>query len=381
MDVPRVTVDSTVPFVFTAVAAYLDELNPGCPAAVCAIRPREPDFALFCVAREEGSVEFHGTTVHYRVQSSDAVPTDGKPEPYRQIVLTATADRDVLLELVRVAIDRHRVRVTAPRGQPGTGVMRYVWDDDAQCWDSGKLVSHRPLDTMFLPSGVLEDLLEDLGAFLRQETLDRYASLHIAPVRAYLLHGVPGGGKSSLVHCLASETRNNLAILPFRGHTSDHDVVTALRNLPPRCFLCIEDIDCLFDQRATKNHGVSFASLLAALDGAFDSVNGSSLTVFMTTNAIDSLDQALRRRVDYAVEFGHATKYQCQRMFLAFYPNSLGFDTLWAHIGHHTFSTSVMQKFLVRSLHARDPLACLDVFDALIESTYGPQGQQHHMYA
>lgn len=373
MDGARVVVESTHAFVFTAVSTYLDSLNPG-ECTVLALRPREPDFSLFCLARDEGTVNFRGALIDYRVTTSDPVATDTKPEPFRQLVLTTRDERCVLLDLVRVAVEQHRIRVSAPRGQPGSGVMRYVWDEDAQCWDGGKLVAHRPLDTLVLPAGVAEDLAYDLRNYLRPETLDAYAALHVAPTRVYMLHGVSGTGKSSCVHCLASETGHNLAVLNFRPHTSDHDVAVALRNLPPKCFLCIEDIDCLFDSRSTRNHGVSFASLLAALDGVFDS--GRALTVFLTTNAIDQLDQALRRRVDYAVEFSHATKAQCKRMFCAFYPNHVGFEALWNHISQYKFSTSVFQKFLVRSL-TKDPLACLEAFEALVHCTYGAHGSSN----
>lgn len=368
MEVNRIVVESSSPFVFTAVCAYLDSLCSTGTATVLALRPREPDFLLFTLAHEEGSVTFQSHTVMYRVETGQPLSTDNKPEPFRQVHLATSSDRDVLLDLVRVAVDRHRWRVTAPRGQQGMGVMRHVFDDDAQCWDSGKLVPHRSLETLFLPSGVLEDLLCDLQSYLRQETLDTYAALHIAPIRIYMLHGKSGCGKTATIQCLASATQHNLAILNFNVHTTDQDVAAALRALPPKCFLCIEDIDCLFDARANKNHGVTFASLLAALDG----VNASTaLTVFLTTNSLEALDTALRRRVDYTIEYTWATKNQCARMFAAFYPHSASFETVWAHVSKHTFSTSLFQKFLVRTLHAKDPLACLDSFDALLHCTHG----------
>lgn len=375
----RVVVESSHPFVFAATCAYIDTLNPTGAASVLALRPREPDHVLFTLAREEGCVEFGGAVITYRVVSSEPLPSENKPEPFRELVLTTRAARSVVLDLISRAIDHHRRVVTAPRGQPGTGVMRYVWDEDSQCWDSGKLVTHRSMDTLFLPPGTAEDLVGDLQKFLRSDTLDTYVALHISPVRVYMLHGLPGGGKSTMVHCAASETGHNLAVLNFRHHTTDQDVVAAIRNLPPKCFLCIEDVDCLFDARANKNHGVSFASLLSALDGAYDALTGAPLTVFMTSNALERLDQALRRRVDYAVEFVWATKQQCKRMFEAFYPHNPGFEALWAQINRTKFSTSVMHKFLVRSLHSNDALGCVDSFHALVACAYGPTST-HSIY-
>lgn len=368
MDTVRATVESSNSFVFVACCAYLDALAPLHPSSVLALRPRDPDFKLFCVARDEGSVTFRGELVHYRIETSDPVAADPKPEPFRQLHFTTHADRSTLLELIRTAVEHHRQRLSAPRGQPGL-LMRYSWDDDAECWDGGKMIHQRPLDTLFLPMGVAEDVLDDLSAYLRPDTLDKYAALHVAPVRVYMLYGVPGGGKTSLVHCLASETSNNLAVLNFSRATSDRDIEVALRNLPPRCFLCIEDVDCLFDHRSGKNHGVSFASLLSALDGyAF---SGDCLTVFLTTNAIDALDPAIRRRVDVAVEFSWASKYQCKRMFAAFFPDHPGFETVWNSLSKHKFSTSIMHKILVRSLGRNDPMACVDFAETLLHCTYG----------
>ena len=368
-----IAVDSSQPFVYTACAAYLDSLQPGeGPAAVLALRPREPDFLLFTLAASEGTVTFRGSSVNYCVETSAPLASDAKPEPYRRLVLTADT-RELALDLVLAAVERHRRVVTAPRGNPGAGVMRYVWDDGSQCWDSGKLVPPRSLDTLFLPEGVAEALADDLQAYLKPETRDRYAALHVAPVRVYMLQGTPGSGKSATVHCLASATGNNLATLNFRDHTSDEDVAAAIRCLPPSCFLCIEDVDCLFDARANKNHGVSFASLLAALDGGYGVGDSSSgpLTVFMTTNRMDALDPALRRRVDYAVEFGWATKQQCRRMFAAFFPDHPGFDSVWLSVSRFRFTMSVFQKFLVRCLNRGDPLELTDVFETLVHCAYG----------
>lgn len=376
----EVAVDSSQPFVYTAVVAHLDLLDPSGPASVLALRPREPDFLLFTLACAEGEVTFGGSRVRYRVETSQPLASDAKPEPFRRVVLTG-ADRATLLELVRVAVERHRHVVTAPRGHPGAGVMRYVWDDGSQCWDNGKLVPPRSLDTLFLPDGVAEAMVADLGTYLKPETRGRYAALHVAPVRVYMLQGTPGSGKSATVHCLASVTGNNLATLNFREHTSDEDVSAAIRCLPPNCFLCIEDVDCLFDSRANKNHGVSFASLLAALDGAYGvGSGGSPLAVFMTTNRMDVLDPALRRRVDYSAEFGWATKAQCRRMFEAFFPDHPGFESVWLAVSRFRFSTSVFQKFLVRCLNLGDPMELTDVFETLVQCAYGSATSSGTMY-
>lgn len=392
MEEARVTIESTSAFVFTAVCAYLDTLATYSPTAVSpvtvvALRPREPDFALFTLARERGMVRFNENRVRFEIETSPPIASDSKPEPFRQLHLSTTAPctrsrtaREALLDLIRVAVEQHRTRVMAPRGSPGAGVMRYVWDEDSECWDGGLMVNCRPINTLFLPMGVAHDIEHDLYTYLDKGTIERYQALHIAPVRVYLLHGVPGSGKTSLVHCLASGAHHNLAVLNFRPHTDDKDVSNAIRALPPKCFLCIEDIDCLFNARATTNHGVSFSSLLAALDGTYRHQDGTPLTVFMTTNAIDQLDPALLRRVHYALEFHHANKYQCKEMFAAFFPSHTGFEALWDMVKGHTFSTSTMHKFLVHALSVGDPLKCLAWFQTLLGCTPGRSPALISMY-
>lgn len=377
MEPSRLTVESRDAFVFAACCSYLDLLGPK-DACVVALRPRDPDFTLFTMARGAGTVSFNSTNIRYRVESTDPVATDSKPEKYHELVLETDGEREVLLHFVSAALTRHRLRVTEPRGLGGSGVMRFVWDDATQTWDSGKLVPRRPLSTLFLRHGVAEDLQLDLDTYLRPETKEVYAALHVSPIRVYLFHGSQGGGKTSLIHCLASETGNNLATLSFHPHTTDDDLRAALRSLPDRCFLCLEDVDCLFEDRKTKNHGVTFSSFLAALDGTF---TAQPLTLFLTTNFMKRLDPALRRRVDYVVEFTEATREQCKKLFLGFYPGQLAtFDTIWATVGQYTFSMSVFQKYLVRSLPSKDPLRCLDIFQDLVAVQGLPQ-QPHAYYS
>ena len=65
---------------------------------------------------------------------------------------------------------------------------------------------------------------------------------------------------------------------------------------------------------------VTFSGLLNALDGVAAS---EERIIFMTTNHVERLDQALIRpgRIDMKEYFGNATDYQIEHMFLRFYEN------------------------------------------------------------
>ena len=65
-------------------------------------------------------------------------------------------------------------------------------------------------------------------------------------------------------------------------------------------------------------------------------------------------------------------------MFAWFFPRSRSFDVFWDRVARHApFSTSVLHKYLVKSLQAGDPLARLDEFRALAECAAPELGTQH----
>lgn len=188
-------------------------------------------------------------------------------------------------------------------------------------WQSVDERDTRSLSSVYLPDGVMEMLTEDVQEFLNSQ--EWYRSRGIPWRKGYLFHGVPGSGKTSTITALAGYFRMNLYILNLaNSRLSDDGLSWLLTRVPARSILLLEDIDSAFEQRV-KAEGVenklSFSGLLNALDGA-SSKDGT--LVFMTTNHLDRLDQALVRpgRADVRVEFAHATEEQAIRMFGAFYP-------------------------------------------------------------
>lgn len=196
-----------------------------------------------------------------------------------------------------------------------------------------------------------EALLEDAREFLASEQW--YTERGIPYRRGYLLHGIPGGGKSSLVMAVASELHLPIYMLQLSSeHMGDDTLNTLLQHgmQDPPSILLLEDVDLLHsavlhrrsaggdkelaDQREDleKSRGgraqdhierrrrgrLTLSGLLNALDGPTAT---DSRLLFMTTNARDRLDPALLRsgRIDYEVEFKEADKDQIQRLFTRFY--------------------------------------------------------------
>ena len=143
--------------------------------------------------------------------------------------------------------------------------------------------------------------------------------------RGYLLHGPPGTGKSSFIQALAGHLDYDIAILNLseRGITDDK-LNHLLTVIPPRTVVLLEDVDAAFANRhqadadGYSGANVTFSGLLNALDGV---ASAEERIVFLTTNHVEKLDEALIRpgRVDMTVRLGDATRYQVEKLWDRFY--------------------------------------------------------------
>lgn len=199
-------------------------------------------------------------------------------------------------------------------------------------WEKLYSYKTRPLDSVILPRGKKEELVNDVSDFLssRQWYIDRGIPFR----RGYLLYGPPGNGKTSLIAAISGELQLNLYSLNLSNRMLNDGILASLfRSARPRSILLLEDIDAAVksrDQSSTpsiqpaspneKNEGVTLSGLLNVLDGI---LTPDGLIVVMTTNYINRLDSALIRpgRVDRRVEFSYATDEQKLKSFQWFYPD------------------------------------------------------------
>ncbi|KAF8800962.1 P-loop containing nucleoside triphosphate hydrolase protein [Phlegmacium glaucopus] len=103
----------------------------------------------------------------------------------------------------------------------------------------------RPMASIVLNPGVKEMLLDDARDFLKSEKW--YADRGIPFRRGYLLHGVPGSGKSSLIHALAGQLQLDIYVVSLSASWISDNTLTALMGrVPARCVLLLEDLDAAF---------------------------------------------------------------------------------------------------------------------------------------
>ena len=181
----------------------------------------------------------------------------------------------------------------------------------------------RPFISVVLAKDLAKNILNDVKEFLNARTW--YLDRGIPYRRGYLLYGPPGTGKTSFVQALAGALDFNIAMLSLseRGLTDDL-LNQMLLTLPPRTFVLLEDCDAAFNNRKQREGDgysgptVTFSGLLNALDGV---ASAEERIIFMTTNHIDRLDEALVRpgRVDMTVRLGEASQWQMEQMWDRFY--------------------------------------------------------------
>ncbi|KII92945.1 hypothetical protein PLICRDRAFT_491796 [Plicaturopsis crispa FD-325 SS-3] len=220
----------------------------------------------------------------------------------------------------------------------------------------------RPMSSIVLNPGVKEMLVADTKDFLKSEKW--YADRGIPFRRGYLLHGVPGSGKSSLIHAIAGELSLDIYTLSLSSSwISDSTLTTLMGRVPARCIVLLEDLDAAFTRSVTRdgkssgnpegnnnnrsgddndgqnNNGntsgrnrrnreqlsdvntLSLSGLLNALDGV---AAAEGRILFATTNHLERLDPALSRpgRMDVWVEFKNASKWQAEALFRNFFPST-----------------------------------------------------------
>ncbi|KAI0364549.1 P-loop containing nucleoside triphosphate hydrolase protein [Pilatotrama ljubarskyi] len=227
----------------------------------------------------------------------------------------------------------------------------FMADTTYGCWRWNGARQKRPMSSIVLEPGVKDMILADCKDFLSSEDWCVAGANCLTGIpfrRGYLLHGVPGSGKTSLIHSLAGELGLDIYVVSLSSKgMSDNTLTTLMGNVPSRCILLLEDLDAAFTRGISRDEtstgaptGSSSTSSSSSKSKEKDDNDGSTLSLsgllnsldgvaaaegrllFATTNHIERLDPALSRpgRMDVWVNFKHATKWQAEGIFKCFFP-------------------------------------------------------------
>jgi len=186
-------------------------------------------------------------------------------------------------------------------------------------WNSIPARKQRPLSSVVLKEGQLEDLLTRFKSFFSQESW--YVERGISYQLGVSFVGPPGTGKSSLILALAGHFKYNVYVLNLNS-LNDSELTQAFASVAENAIFVVEDIDAYFEGRnikTTRPGSVTFDGFLNAVDGLMN-VHGRILCI--TTNHEEVLDEAMIRkgRIDVRLVLSATDSSQRRRLFEAFYP-------------------------------------------------------------
>jgi chaperone BCS1 len=180
-------------------------------------------------------------------------------------------------------------------------------------WNTYSRIPVRRLNTVYMDERVKQRIMDDINDFLKSEA--EYDAFGIPYKKTYLLTGVPGSGKTSLIKALCNEIHYNLGIRSMSRDMDNATVQGSFRSLDPKTVLLLEDIDCLFEKRTSvETQSFTFSNLLNILDGVLFK---HGLIVFITTNHPEKLDHALLRqgRTDLIIELNYPSRTEIEKLF------------------------------------------------------------------
>ena len=186
--------------------------------------------------------------------------------------------------------------------------------DEYGDWNLYNKLPFRKLDFIYVDDKIKKSITNDIQKFLDSE--DVYNRFGMPYKKTFLLTGLAGAGKSSLVKAICNHFNFHLYILSIQKKFDNSSLLHSIKNLDSKSILLIEDIDCLFQKRKSTDETpmLSFSNILNILDGVLYK-HGS--IIFITTNHPEKLDNALIRigRIDMIVKFDYPKKEDVRKMF------------------------------------------------------------------
>ena len=181
-------------------------------------------------------------------------------------------------------------------------------------WCKYSKIPSRLLSTIYVDENIKSQLKNDITNFIDSES--EYEKFGIPYKRTYMITGVPGSGKTSIIKALCNEFDRNLCILSVNKDFDNSTILNAFKNMREKSFLLIEDIDCLFEKREHKDNPlITFSSFINVLDGV---LYKHGLICFITTNHPERLDHAILRsgRMDLILKIDYPSKTDIKRLFI-----------------------------------------------------------------
>jgi hypothetical protein len=296
----------------------------------------------------------------------------------KDVLLTGFKDAPQMERFLNAAVQY--VLTTLLRTPASSAVRHYLYEAENRILVRLGHVPARERASLFLKAGDADRLFGAVADFLTSKA--DYRKTFVPYKLNVLLHGLPGGGKTSLISAVASEFGLRVLIVPFTTHLTDHGLANALTLARARGvrLIALEDVDCLFEEKrkqhdASLRCGLTLSGLLNCMDGMLRA-GADGMLMFLTANLTSQIDEALLRsaRIDVRLAFTHTDEFQA-RACLAFYTKAFAWPavddaawaTFWDGVHYLRFSTATLQQFFFAQRHSQAHLS-VEAFKAMVRS-------------
>jgi chaperone BCS1 len=313
---------------------------------------------LFLIPTFSITIPYKGTNIQFTYEKCQASEVDRTGGVVRMEQLRLSADSLVILKEFMYDIEKLEFLV------PENKLIKYVWRESYWKYCNG--FKRRKLDTLYLPKTYKNRVINEIEKFYNSES-SIYESLCIPERKVFLFWGIPGSGKTTFIRAIASHFNKNIAIVKNTNDMDDASLESMLEELPRNSLILFEDIDSLFQGRSNvANTRITFSGLLNFLDGIIDY---DKLLVFITTNNLQHIDDALRRRIDVFLEFTFIKKQEIYDMFSKFFADKYPVDEFYKKL-RKDITPNALEKYFIRCLmESHSPLEKLELLDSYVELT------------
>lgn len=299
-------------------------------------------------------------------------------------VILETDDELILYEYIDDAREKIQDEISLLGKNNKHTIRKYIFEFEGHCgdWSILNVCKKRNISTLFLEKQIVSNILKEVTEFTSDETKKEYEKYGIPYKYNILLYGIPGSGKTTTIHCIASMLNSDIGILQITRDVNDIILTKAINNLTrlDNCrILVLEDIDSLFsDERkahdSTKNN-ITMSGLLNVLDGL---MRNEGIIVFITTNNKEVLDEAVFRtgRIDLQYKYDFCKKEQIEQMISYYFPTYVeALSSFYDKIEHMELTIADLQVYFFK--HRKNPL---DILKNVKDILSYKENKQNHLY-
>ena len=204
-------------------------------------------------------------------------------------------------------------------------------------WKCNAMKISKNKHNTIVSKNVQENFFDDLEKFMKSE--HNYSKKGLPYKRGYVLHGIPGSGKTSLIKAIANEYQMPIFILDIsiiQGNSKLIKIISEISqniSIEQKYLLVIEDIDRsnLFTDRRNRFYGTNYITddcFLNILDGLDESYGRITIMTTNNINKIKKMPSLIRPgRIDKVVNIGVCEKDQMIKI-INFYAEPLTLNRL-----------------------------------------------------